>query len=130
KHGIGVDGTIDARTHSLNTLASWLQKPHLASSHIHEVAVAGQLQASADTTMITKATISFDDVIARGTVAVKRGPQRPHITADLQMAALDPTRYRGKGDADVTEGAAPPPEPAPARTPPAEAPADDPIGRL
>lgn len=130
KNGVGVDGTIDARTHSLNTLASWLQKPQLASSHISEVAIAGQIQASADTTMLTKATISFDDVSARGTVAVKRGTQRPHITADLQMAALDLNRYRGKDNAAVTDDAVPPPEPASARRPPTEAPADDPIGRL
>jgi AsmA protein len=126
KDGVGVDGALDAKFHSLDALAAWLKKPDLAVGNIDSVAIAGQLQATDDQTKLSNATLSLDDVTARGSVIVKRGPQRPLITADLQIAELDLNRFRSDGAPAATAET-----PAATSQQPGSRPAgDDPIGKL
>jgi AsmA protein len=91
--GLELDGELRAKGPSLRALAAWhgVELPPADGFGAH--LVEGKLKTGAKGFHLSDATIGLDGATAAGTLAVDVTGDRPRLTANLRMSALDLNRY-------------------------------------
>jgi AsmA protein len=88
------EGSVELDAASIRDLSAWLAEPiEFQGEGLRNLAITGQLQASAERVAFTGATIDLDDIDAKGEVSADLSGAVPKITGRLDVAALNLNPY-------------------------------------
>ena len=92
-----VGGTLDLDIPSVRSVFAWIGSPMPPGGGFGPFKIKGGLAANAARVGLTKATIVFDEITAKGDIGIAMGKGAPTIVGNLDVGKLDLNPYVGGG---------------------------------
>ncbi|MFL6111970.1 MAG: AsmA-like C-terminal region-containing protein, partial [Catenulispora sp.] len=105
--GAHAKGTLSAAVPALGDLLAWVLPHPPASVPVRSLGLTGLFDAVPSRVAFQPATLTVDDVTARGPLAVQFGGPRPKLSGDLAVSRINLDRYMGEARPPSRPGAAP-----------------------
>lgn len=108
QQSVAASGAVALKSTSLRNLAAWTGTTLPPARGFGAMTLTGLLNTDGATHKLTSTKLDLDDQLAQGTIIVRTGAKRPHVTADLTISQLDLNNYLSDGTIAATPAATTP----------------------